>query len=315
MLLPCQFKDTAVKNLRYRELMQDQPDDLAIQTIFYLYDFQAILEKTPGIFKVTYPHQMSLIDFILLLLELYLWGQYMYAATVEYSRYRYFVVPLGTFMPYFYEDGTSQGSRAYVIIPGFFETRREETKTKIIEKTFSDILRFVQDVAALTLKYLKKFQGDPAHDLQKVLQEVVKDPEYIRLTEEFRVYQRLQFGLKFKNFYHPLICPLRATLYRDGIPALMKRDTQMIKTGFDFANTYQPAPLVVTPYSIEDIDFRRDESYAGYNWELFFHLPFLVAAKLNQDQRFEEAMAWYHYIFNPIGASDGPVPNKGSPAD
>ena len=36
-----------------------------------------------------------------------------------------------------------------------------------------------------------------------------------------------------------------------------------------------------------------------YYWELFFHMPFLVAHSLSTQQQFEQAKQWYDYIFNP----------------
>lgn len=40
--------------------------------------------------------------------------------------------------------------------------------------------------------------------------------------------------------------------------------------------------------------------YGLYNWELFFHTPAELAGGLSKSQNFEDAMNWYHYIFNPI---------------
>ncbi|AIA46919.1 insecticidal toxin complex protein TccB1 [Serratia sp. FS14] len=37
-----------------------------------------------------------------------------------------------------------------------------------------------------------------------------------------------------------------------------------------------------------------------YFWELFYHVPALVAFKLNQDGRYEEAQEWLHYLFYPV---------------
>src|SRR6185369_4546416 len=200
-------------------------------------------------------------------------------------------------------------SRTYVIIPGFYD-RRSEKPANRTEKMFSDIYQFVLDVIALLNKYLQIYQQDPAHDLGKLLQELLADPEFIRLEKELAVYQTLQFGLKLKNFYHPLICFLRTTLNRDGIPALMQREVQLKDTGFDFNSVYNPTSLVVSPYPREDVDFDRDGAYAGYNWELFFHIPFEIAKRLSQDQRFEQARSWFHCVFNPVGATDAPAPQK-----
>ena len=52
-------------------------------------------------------------------------------------------------------------------------------------------------------------------------------------------------------------------------------------------------------YPEEDVDFDYDGGYSLYNWELFFHAPLLIAARLSQNQRFEEAQHWFHHIFDP----------------
>ena len=49
----------------------------------------------------------------------------------------------------------------------------------------------------------------------------------------------------------------------------------------------------------EIIDFARDAAYSVYNWELFYHAPLFIAERLSQNQQFEDALTWFHYIFNP----------------
>ena len=44
--------------------------------------------------------------------------------------------------------------------------------------------------------------------------------------------------------------------------------------------------------------------YSLYNWELFFHTPILMADALSKAQQFEEAMKWFHYVFNPMAEGD-----------
>src|SRR4030095_5788909 len=95
-----------------------------------------------------------------------------------------------------------------------------------------------------------------------------------------------------------------------GIPALMSRNTQMKDTGFSFGKTYQPNDNVIEAgtdkfYPHEMVDFDPDGAYAPYNWELFYHAPLLIAHSLSQNQRFEEAREWYHFMFNPIGVASG----------
>lgn len=42
--------------------------------------------------------------------------------------------------------------------------------------------------------------------------------------------------------------------------------------------------------------------YSIYNWELFFHTPMMLADALSKSQQFEEAMKWYHFVFNPMAS-------------
>lgn len=120
------------------------------------------------------------------------------------------------------------------------------------------------------------------------------------------LFQFRQFH--FKNFYHPFVCDFSKLLHNplEGIPGLMRRKVQLKDSGFRFERSYQPTFWVVDPadtehYPAEVVDFSPDGAYASYNWELFFHAPLLIANSLSQNQRFEEARDWYHYIFNPTG--------------
>lgn len=302
------FKDTAFRDLRHVELGADATDDLTIITATLLRPVE-ILGKTPGTFKVTWPQQVSIIDYILILVELLQRTGGSTGRALARADYRTLLVPLGTFMPYFYEDG----HRGYVAIPGYFSGPVIEWggpgAPPQIRRTFSDVLRIVEEIITLAKVYLQKLQQDPSHDLQKLLQQLVQDPAYVDIREELAVFGQLQYFVDFQNFYHPLVCSLRKTFYADGIAKLMERGTQLQTTPFDFGTTFDPK-IVKTPYPIEDIDFASNGSYASYNWELFFHLPFSVATQLSQAQQYEKALEWFHYIFNPADASTGTVPQK-----
>ncbi|KNY25613.1 hypothetical protein [Pseudobacteroides cellulosolvens] len=50
------------------------------------------------------------------------------------------------------------------------------------------------------------------------------------------------------------------------------------------------------------------QPYSLYNWELFFHTPVLLADTLSKAQQFEDAMKWFHFVFNPI--ADGNEDNR-----
>ncbi len=76
------------------------------------------------------------------------------------------------------------------------------------------------------------------------------------------------------------------TLFAQGLDGLLSLASQQISEP-DF-------PLV--PHS-NHLDF--DSAYGPYFWEIFFHIPFLIASTLNGNQRYNEARKWYQYIFDP----------------
>ncbi len=300
------FKDSWLTHQRYLELGYDVPNDLAERNALFLFNFFEILEETPGKFRLTYPHQFTWIDLLALLYEILIMKA---LAGVSDYRGNRFKIPLGTLLPYFFEDSEHN----YVIVPGFYrEDRDEETgKSLLVRRTFTDVLQLLEDIVALYNKYAKKIKDDPNIDPNVLLQELIADPDFQHILSELQVYQTLKYGEQFRNMYHPLLCMLRKTLYKDGVAALMKRETQLTVTPFDFNKYYKPNPAIVPqPYPIEDLDFSSEGSYSGYNWELFFHAPLMLATRLTQNQQFEDSLTWFHYMFNPTGALDGTVPQK-----
>lgn len=107
------------------------------------------------------------------------------------------------------------------------------------------------------------------------------------------------------NTYHPFVCTLMKTLNRDGVEGVMQRVVQQTKSEASwFTQTYQPVLGAVGEHPQEVIEFTDGAAYSLYNWELFFHAPLLIATRLSQNQRFEEAQRWLHYIFNPTARVD-----------
>ncbi|MFE2998005.1 neuraminidase-like domain-containing protein [Nocardia sp. NPDC059246] len=293
---------------------------------------QTIFGQTPaGHYDVTYPLQMTILDWILLMVELWALSR-----NATYPDVR-IAVPTGTLLPYYFGDF----ARDYVIIPGFYPREPREGVTnvrganmkalveadgfdpvaaskliigdKYIEankKTVSDVLPLINEVMALVDKYLGKHKQDPSIPVAELLKEMFADPDYKAILAKIRQYLKQRYGLQVANFYHPLVCSFRKQLNGSGINALMARDTQLVDTGFDFAATYRPGPEVIRPYPRENVDFELAGAYASYNWELFFHVPFDVAMMLCADQQFDKARDWFHYIFNPVGIGDYPPPSR-----
>jgi peptidoglycan hydrolase-like protein with peptidoglycan-binding domain len=155
-----------------------------------------------------------------------------------------------------------------------------------------------------------------------------------------RSFQPLHWEAKryrFDNFYHPFVSLLIEQLNRFGIEGVLKPDPeresgvrrQMIaalrrqqnRRRF-FNGTYLPNDGIVvnvlgmTPAEkreaspVDMFDFDYGTAYSGYNWELFFHAPFMIAKRLGANQRFAEAHRWFEYIFDPTDSSSAQWPAR-----
>ena len=75
-----------------------------------------------------------------------------------------------------------------------------------------------------------------------------------------------------------------------------------------------PSGAAVTPTAASQdrqfLDFGYSATFSVYNWELFYHIPLYIAQLLSQNQQFEDAQTWLHYIFNPTRQGSDPVPQR-----
>jgi hypothetical protein len=110
----------------------------------------------------------------------------------------------------------------------------------------------------------------------------------------------------FQTFYHPRVRDFIASINRGGIPELFNLRTQVPASGdtMNFSGVYEPTSYVNNPYPNNVVDFSYSAAYSGYNWEVFFHTPLLIAQKLKENQQFAEARKWFHYIFDPTSNED-----------
>ncbi|HEV8483195.1 MAG TPA: hypothetical protein VGV87_06535 [Blastocatellia bacterium] len=136
--------------------------------------------------------------------------------------------------------------------------------------------------------------------------------------------------LRFYAFQQPYVCTFVEQLQKAGIPQLLTIANQKLyrdnpshkdiswgallpkpgqKTNY-FDLLYSPTEVVDKGYPRFNVDFDLSGAYSQYNWELFFHIPLFIATRLLQDQRHEEAMQWFHYIFNPMTDDTHPVPQR-----
>jgi Tc toxin complex TcA C-terminal TcB-binding domain/Neuraminidase-like domain len=124
-------------------------------------------------------------------------------------------------------------------------------------------------------------------------------------------------GYRFSSFYHPYACLFLRELNRSGVDGLLKwsmneHPIQLTNEGAGlFEAAYQPnSGVTLEPYPVEDVDFSFRGAYSIYNWEIFFHAPFLIATRLMANQRFAEAQRWFHYIFDPTSGGEEKAPRR-----
>lgn len=318
--------------LKWQELSvrEDRPEnDLSLKNMRIIGEtsghLTTVLQQTPWLFRISPPWHLSYLDRLIADGFWALFGN------------QDWVLPVGTWLPFFYADrkrtffvlpslavrGPSDGTRHY-----YPDLKRA---VRVLDQWLAGLIKAWADVVDLTTL------TPPREQLEQLLShrglsETIPpftDDEFRALIARFvlmhlahyflglyswRLFQSRQFH--FLNFYHPFVCDFAKLVHNplQGIPGLMRRETQLDPirdSAFSFDRIYQPVDAAVAklppPSSVADchprevVDFTPDGAYSGYNWELFFHAPLLIANALSKNQRFEEARDWYHFIFNPIG--------------
>jgi len=289
-----------------------------------------VLIQTPGLFQISPPWHLSYLDTLL--------DDGLLAPGLGQGKDRS-VVPMGSWLPFFYNDK----KRTFFVLPSLWADLRDG-KIEIggeLRSYYPDVKRefrkwdgFFEGLirnwintnnlpatgtaergqweeflsAQLPGELVPPFTDEQLRDL--LVRFYMRYIHYFIGLLSLYLFQLRQFH--FKNFYHPFVCDFAKLVYNplQGIPGLMKRETQLRNSGFSFKQSYvptgwvveQPAdPKEIDAYPKEVVDFSPDGAYSSYNWELFFHAPLMIANALSKNQRFEEARDWYHFIFNPIG--------------
>ncbi len=120
----------------------------------------------------------------------------------------------------------------------------------------------------------------------------------------------------FYPFYHPYTRLLGRQLDKLGVEGVLNRPIQVDPasiypwSSFAFNAAYNPYSLARPLTQGEVMDFTYAGAYSQYNWELFFHAPLLIADRLRRNQKFEDALRWFHFIFDPTSPSADPVPKR-----
>jgi peptidoglycan hydrolase-like protein with peptidoglycan-binding domain len=296
-----QFLDALPRGQRIVEQGLLPGDELAISGGTGGSGFQTLFGRTPGTFRVTYPYQASEFD---------RWLGAFFNAALRGVTERFRLAVFGTLMPFFFEDN----QRGYCLVPGFYGSFRSKAGPARTAKTFSNVHQLLLDILALVDRYLRLLAAATTEaERQAVLDGLASDEEFAKILAEVASYQGVAYGLVVRNFYHPLACFLRERYFAGGVPALLARETQLAEGAFRFedpAAGHAPNPIILEPYPKEELEFGRESAYGLYNWELTFHTCHLIASKLIEAERFDEAERWLRYVFDPLGSSNDPAPRR-----
>jgi peptidoglycan hydrolase-like protein with peptidoglycan-binding domain len=121
----------------------------------------------------------------------------------------------------------------------------------------------------------------------------------------------------FYPFTHPYADLFVRELNRLGIDGFLNREIQTRPetfyppNTFDFGSYAPIAPHGPAPAAARDVvDFSFVGAYSIYNWELFFHIPFYLAIRLAENQKFDDAFRFFHKIFDPRSTDPLPSPQR-----
>ncbi len=90
-------------------------------------------------------------------------------------------------------------------------------------------------------------------------------------------------------------------------PELVQRASRSVDFLLDWSTQFleEPGPESGST-EFKEINGAFDSANGRNFWELFFHLPHLVATRLRDEQRFDEVYEWLKYVFDPQAPADKP---------
>ncbi|MDA9478892.1 hypothetical protein XI03_31270 [Bradyrhizobium sp. CCBAU 65884] len=269
--------------------------------------YAQVLERTPGSFVTAVPRQASNIDLALGILRT--------IRSPANTAGRTF--SMGGVLPFFYSDR----SVAAVFRLKLPEVKKSPTTAAKFARAFARLADFLGEPLQrerlgqiISRPDRNQHKGEKEKALQAlwddlhepdlpggtpVLQEIV---DLITLLDNAGQYRKRYEPAS--RFYHPPGCDLVQLVFARGVDRLYERSVQCAPV----RQSGVPAP----EFSIKDfegppwqdaVSFDLSDAYSSYNWETFFHIPFLIAVRLAQQGNYEDSLRWFHYIFDPAGVA------------
>ena len=122
--------------------------------------------------------------------------------------------------------------------------------------------------------------------------------------------QQLVEKWAFRTLWHPQAIGLLRVAEGLGSPQMLAYSNQALdgltdlsleRSRRNFFGSYDPSAIVSSDWPEANVDFSVEGAYADYNWELFYHGPLLIAQRLSEAGRFEEAERWFRLLYDPTG--------------
>ncbi|PFC54269.1 toxin [Bacillus thuringiensis] len=128
------------------------------------------------------------------------------------------------------------------------------------------------------------YKNRPENEGPYILVEYLEDAEFSYPSS---------YGEIKNNYFHP---PSESNI-EDSINLSLETDkdlSDLLDMSFD----------TLFHYDIQDNTDNFYGPYGLYLWEIFFHIPFLMAIRFQAEQRYELAERWFKFIFNSTGYRD-----------
>lgn len=201
-----------------------------------------------------------------------------------------------------------KGSQSLIFVPIIQPKKENEPIRQIRQVVYKLENKFDDTLIKETPKKVFEYYTD--NDEKKIISnDKLFDVENHKVI--YRELPRLKAKLSAHLGYHPYVGIMRRNVERYGIEGLLDPagfNTREENLQLLMARQSNEAPLstfdlnknvVVNSEINEKFEFNTKSALGIYNWEIFYHIPFMVANHFFTEGNYDEALKWMHFIFDP----------------
>ncbi len=178
------------------------------------------------------------------------------------------------------------------------------------------------DMSLVNLDYKKVLNIDSTFKIDDAI--AIGNNSYFFCSDQFRSFMlivhledngiNLKPQISISQLNYSKHCILKDKLFREGIDQLYNPDLQIEEISQPYTKLYnfskEENPLIGDESILPGLTLEFHGPNKLYNWEIFFHIPYFIAEGLKQNRKFEQAVEWYQYIFNPFIKPDSTNTDK-----